>query len=145
MSSQVQEIPYISFSGRPSFNRPCFQFLDLFPDLPDTGRTNCCTGRVGFPKMPVFAQIVDLLASFPKSGRTLKTELRVKVYDCFKFRCWNFSIRCSGPICSRVCRWVEADTTRTRSRTGRVGKSLSSSISLESCKIRVKAQQCHIL
>ena len=93
-------------------------------------------------------RFVDLLASFPKSRRTLKTELRVKIYDCFKFRCWNFSIRCSGRICSHVCCRVEADTTRTRSYTGRVRKSrnvVSSSISLESCKIRANSQQYHIL
>ena len=33
------------------------------------------------------AQIVDLVASFPKSGHMPETELRVKSYDRFKFGC----------------------------------------------------------
>ena len=32
------------------------------------------------------SQVVDLLTSFPKSGHMPKTELRVKIYGCFKFR-----------------------------------------------------------
>ena len=52
-------------------------------EMLDTARVKFYTDRV-----PVsLAQIVDLLASFPKSGYTLKTELRVKIYDRFNFKC----------------------------------------------------------
>ena len=83
MSSQVQEIPLISFSGQPSFNQPYFQILDLFSKMFDTARIRCDADRV----LVSLAQIVDFLASFPKSGHTLKTKLQVKIYDCFKFMC----------------------------------------------------------
>ena len=79
------------------------------------------------------AQIVGLVASFPKSGRMLKTELRVKSCDCFKFGCWNFST-------SRT----EADATRVRV------PEFSNFVwfcpfSPVSCKWRTKTQQYHIL
>ena len=51
-------------------------------------------------------QIVDLLASFPKSGRTLKTELRIMSYARLNFRAKGAKLRVvrAARICPRVLR-----------------------------------------
>ena len=103
-----REIPIICSFGRPSINSLLSRFLDLFPDLLDTGRVKSCPARV-----TCVPSVVE-----------------------------------SAVVCGRISGRVEVDTARVECDTARVETSwfqIFSSISPESCKIRINLQQYHIL